>query len=96
MMSDRIVAAVKHLRDEVLEDYDTWADETPENRRLAAIAKAICVQKGREPDVIGMGCPGQVTAICGNGIAALDVHVMPAWASYLDEAHGALNAIDAA
>lgn len=95
-MNDRIVAAVKHLRGEVLADYDEWLEATPKNRRLAVIAKAICAQKGRDPDVIGMGRPGQVTVICGNGIAALDAHLMPAWASYLDEAYAALSAVEAA
>lgn len=84
------------LFDLVRAQYDEMAAETPARSRAAKTAKIICRNRGKSPDVITTGIPGNTPVMGGNDVVAVCHPIQPAWATYWREAEAAIRAVDEA
>jgi hypothetical protein len=100
-----LVKAVLALRAPCNEQYDAWSKATPENARIRAVATAIFRANwgDQDPTEPVMGVPynshpdnkGQTQWYLGKGTVAFRFPIQPAWATYLQDARAAIEAVDA-
>jgi len=96
MSENRTDVAVKELYTAVRADWDEWAEQSPRNQRLKAIAIEICQANRADPDQIVMGIEGCPSAVGGKNLPVVCHPIQTAWASYLLDAEGALMAVEGA
>lgn len=97
-MSNETTKHLIALKATINAEFDAWTAVSPENSQLRAIATAIFKTKNyyASPDEIAMGVPGAQPAYFANGTLALRYPLQPAWATYLNEARAALEAVESA
>ena len=96
------VQAIFDLRSAINEEWNTWAAATPEGTRLRKIATAIFLREWPhcDPDEVVMGTAGAEFPTSffrlGKGTVAIRFPILPAWATYLNDARDALKAVEIA